>query len=207
MHSWTILNHISVWGSFIVYFLFYLVFYSAFVLGITPQQSYYGVQYAVYGSGSFWLCVLLTPAIAILPVFAYRSLLLELNPTIFDRVRRIWISIVTTLLSADWLKYEHEITWSSPYIHSRCNSPWFYNNGMSTFSINTRQVLTFSENLYFHSFPMQSATIFYMYLSESNPPPTHDELDDIAKCKVGYIFMMVAESYWVFGIRFSAGYR
>ncbi|XP_028399052.1 phospholipid-transporting ATPase ID-like [Dendronephthya gigantea] len=90
MQSWTVLNHISVWGSIIVYFLFYFVFYSAFVFGIAPQQSYYGVQYAVYSSGSFWLCVLLTPAIAILPVFAYRSLVLELKPTISDSVRRMW---------------------------------------------------------------------------------------------------------------------
>jgi hypothetical protein len=74
----------------IVYFLFYLVFYSAFVFGISPQQSYFGVQHAVYGSGSFWLCVLLTPAIAILPAFAYRSLSLELNPTFSDMVRRVW---------------------------------------------------------------------------------------------------------------------
>ena len=90
MQSWTILNHISVWGSMIVYFLFYLVFYSEFVFNLAPQQTYYGVQYAVYGSGSFWLCVLLTPAIAILPAFAYRSLSLELRPTISDKIRRLW---------------------------------------------------------------------------------------------------------------------
>ena len=65
--------------------------------------------------------------------------------------------------------------------------------------MNTRQVLTFPENRYSQSFPVQSATIFCMYLSGSNPPATHDELDDIAKREVDYIFMMVAESYWVFG--------
>ena len=74
----------------IVYFLFYLVFYSKFVFNLAPQQSYYGVQYTVYGSGSFWLCILLTPAIAILPVFAYRALSLELCPTISDKIRRLW---------------------------------------------------------------------------------------------------------------------
>ena len=59
------------------------------MFGILPQQSYYGVQYEAYGSGSFWLCALLTPAISILPALAYRSLSLELNPTISDKVRRL----------------------------------------------------------------------------------------------------------------------
>ena len=70
--------------------MFYLVFYSKFVFDIVPQQSYYGVQYTVYGNGSFWLCILLTPAIAILPVLAYRSFFSELCPTISDKVRRSW---------------------------------------------------------------------------------------------------------------------
>lgn len=72
----------------IVYFIFYLVFYSPFVFGLSPQGSYFGVQYEVYGGGSFWLCVLLTPAVAILPVFAYRSFNIELRPTLSDYVRR-----------------------------------------------------------------------------------------------------------------------
>ena len=89
IYSWTVLHHIAVWGSIIVYFLFYLVFYSSFVFGIAPQGSYFGVQNKVYAAGSFWLCVLLTPAIAILPFFAYRSLNIELYPTVSDNVRRM----------------------------------------------------------------------------------------------------------------------
>ena len=67
-----------------------MAYYSEFVFSLAPQQSYFGVQYAVFGSGSFWLCALLTPAIAILPVFAYRSLSMELRPTVSDNVRKLW---------------------------------------------------------------------------------------------------------------------
>ena len=92
LHSWTFLNHISVWGSIIFYFIFYLIYYSSFVLKLTPQNSYHGVQYATYGGGSFWLCALITPAVGILPVFVYRTMSLELMPTISDRVRLLWKS-------------------------------------------------------------------------------------------------------------------
>lgn len=74
----------------LIYFLFYLVFYSPFVFSLLPQQSYFGVQYAVYGGASFWLCLLLTPAIALLPFVAYRSFSLERYPTESDEARRQW---------------------------------------------------------------------------------------------------------------------
>ncbi|XP_050400643.1 phospholipid-transporting ATPase ID isoform X2 [Patella vulgata] len=79
---WTGFNHFVMWGSIIYYFCFILAFYSE---GI--GYSYVGVALSVFSSANFWLCLLLTCTLLIVPVVAYRFYTSNINPTLSDKVR------------------------------------------------------------------------------------------------------------------------
>ncbi|XP_041374106.1 phospholipid-transporting ATPase ID-like isoform X1 [Gigantopelta aegis] len=79
---WTGFNHFVIWGSIIYYFCFILAFYSN---GI--HYTYIGVAFAVFSSPSFWLCLLLTCTILIVPVVAYRFYKTNITASLSDRVR------------------------------------------------------------------------------------------------------------------------
>lgn len=79
---WTGFNHFVVWGSIIYYFFFHLAFYSDPI-----RYKYSGVAFEVFAMPSFWLCLLLTSTLLIVPVAAYRFYATNFTPTLSDRVR------------------------------------------------------------------------------------------------------------------------
>ena len=85
---WTWINHFFTWGSILVYFCFYLVFYSSFVFNLAPQQLYFGVQYHVYGNWMFYLTLVLVVAICIIPSVSYQFVQVTMHPRVSDLIRR-----------------------------------------------------------------------------------------------------------------------
>ncbi|OWF34874.1 phospholipid-transporting ATPase ID [Mizuhopecten yessoensis] len=79
---WTGFNHFVIWGSMILYFCFILAMYSSVF-----NYTYMGVAYQVYSTANFWLCLLLTITILLIPVIAYRFYYLDMHPTLSDRAR------------------------------------------------------------------------------------------------------------------------
>lgn len=82
---WTIFNQIAVWGSCILYFLFSYLLMSD-VWSLDPE---YRATLSVLGSTAlFWLTVVITVSLAIVPVFAINSLLTAVGPTVTDHIQR-----------------------------------------------------------------------------------------------------------------------
>lgn len=79
---WTGFNHFVIWGSIIYYFCFHLAFYSD---GI--RYTYSGVAFQIFSQPIFWLCMLITSTLLLLPVVAYRFYTANIKPTLSDRVR------------------------------------------------------------------------------------------------------------------------
>ncbi|KAK3604439.1 hypothetical protein CHS0354_013839 [Potamilus streckersoni] len=81
---WTPFNHVVIWGSIIYYFCFFLLMYAT---GVIWYYQYIGVAYAVFASANFWLCLLLTNVILILPVVAYKFYMTNIRTSLSDRIR------------------------------------------------------------------------------------------------------------------------
>ncbi|XP_052238841.1 phospholipid-transporting ATPase ID-like isoform X1 [Dreissena polymorpha] len=79
---WTGFSHFFIWGSIIYYFCFMLAFYAPVF-----NYSYQGVAYSVFSSAKFWLTLILTNVILILPVVAYRFYMTNIAASLSDRVR------------------------------------------------------------------------------------------------------------------------
>ncbi|XP_060085914.1 phospholipid-transporting ATPase ID-like [Ylistrum balloti] len=79
---WTGFNHFVIWGSIILYFCFILTMYSSVF-----NYTYMGTAYQVFSTANFWLCLLLTITVLLVPVVAYRFYYLDVHPTLSDRTR------------------------------------------------------------------------------------------------------------------------
>ena len=79
---WTPLNHLGIWGSIILYFCVMLVFYAP-----TIGYAYQGTAFEVFSSGSFWLTLIVTNVILLVPIVAYRFYTSNIKATLSDRVR------------------------------------------------------------------------------------------------------------------------
>ena len=85
---WTGFNHFCIWGTLIVHFIFHFALYSEYIYRIFGQGWYYiGTAQAVCSTATFWFTVLITSAILLLPIIAYRFIRLDLSPTQADKVR------------------------------------------------------------------------------------------------------------------------
>lgn len=85
---WTGFNHFCIWGTLIVHFIFHFALYSEYVYQIFGQGWYYiGTAQAVCSVAVFWFTVLLTSAILLLPIIAYRFVRLDMAPGLADKVR------------------------------------------------------------------------------------------------------------------------
>lgn len=85
---WTGFNHFCIWGTLIVHFIFHFALYSEIIYKIIGQGWYYiGTAQAVCSTAVFWFTVLITSAILLLPIIAYRFIRLDLTPTMVDKVR------------------------------------------------------------------------------------------------------------------------
>jgi hypothetical protein len=78
---WTVFNHITIWGSILVYFL--LQFISNFLLG----GKYIGSLYMVLSDYTFWFTCALTTVVLLVPVAALRFYRADAHPTLTDKAR------------------------------------------------------------------------------------------------------------------------
>uniref|UniRef100_A0AAV2IWW7 Phospholipid-transporting ATPase n=1 Tax=Knipowitschia caucasica TaxID=637954 RepID=A0AAV2IWW7_KNICA len=87
-HYWTAANQFFVWGSLAAYFAISFTMYSnGMFLIFTSAFPFIGTARNSLNQPNVWLTVLLTALLCILPVVAVRFTLLQLWPTINDKVR------------------------------------------------------------------------------------------------------------------------
>ena len=79
---WTGFNHVVIWGSIIFYFCFIMAFYASVF-----NYVYQGVAFQVFSSAKFWLTLLLSCVILIIPVVAHRFYYTAIKPSLIDRIR------------------------------------------------------------------------------------------------------------------------
>eukprot|EP01137_Pigoraptor_chileana_P037560 Opistho-2@34827 len=83
-YNWTILNHISVWGSVVFWWLFTL---ATQALWTSFTMTYYGALYAAMGTAPFWFNMFLCPVVCLLPVYIYRAVTFNYAPNPIEIVR------------------------------------------------------------------------------------------------------------------------
>lgn len=79
---WTGFNHFVIWGSILFYFGFTFLFYID-----TWGYSYLGTARQLMSTALYWLTLLLTVVIIILPVIAERFYYIDTRPTLTDKIR------------------------------------------------------------------------------------------------------------------------
>ncbi|CAH1786703.1 unnamed protein product [Owenia fusiformis] len=79
---WTVFNHLAVWGSIVVYFIFTFFLYSDFIV-----YSYIGSERIILSSGQFWFTLILIVVVCILPIIGYRFISQVFNPSFNDIIR------------------------------------------------------------------------------------------------------------------------
>jgi phospholipid-translocating ATPase len=89
-YYWTVINHVFIWGSILVWFAFISVLYgpnglTTVLPGVFPAG---GVASFTLGLPAFWLSVLLTSVVCLLPLMTIRYLTNVWNPTLIDVVRK-----------------------------------------------------------------------------------------------------------------------
>uniref|UniRef100_A0A8C9WC33 Phospholipid-transporting ATPase n=1 Tax=Scleropages formosus TaxID=113540 RepID=A0A8C9WC33_SCLFO len=90
MAYWTAVNQFFVWGSLAVYFAITFAIYSnGIFLIFTSSFPFIGVARNTLNQANVWLTILLTTILCVLPVVAYRFLLMQLRPTINDKVFKV----------------------------------------------------------------------------------------------------------------------
>jgi len=80
---WTIWNHVTIWGSLMLYFGLTLG-YNWLIGG-----QYIGSLTTAMNDQTFWFVVLLTTVILILPVVAWRFFKVDVSPTLTDKARLV----------------------------------------------------------------------------------------------------------------------
>ncbi|XP_071321691.1 phospholipid-transporting ATPase ID isoform X2 [Trachinotus anak] len=87
-HYWTAVNQFFVWGSLAAYFAISFTMYSnGMFLIFTSSFPFIGTARNSLNQPNVWLTVFLASLLCILPVVAFRFLLIQLRPTINDKVR------------------------------------------------------------------------------------------------------------------------
>ncbi|XP_070706553.1 probable phospholipid-transporting ATPase IM [Pempheris klunzingeri] len=87
-HYWTAVNQFFVWGSLAAYFAITFTMYSnGMFLIFTSIFPFIGTARNSLNQPNVWLTIFLTSLLCILPVVAFRFILIQLRPTINDKVR------------------------------------------------------------------------------------------------------------------------
>ncbi|XP_069043524.1 phospholipid-transporting ATPase ID-like isoform X2 [Lepisosteus oculatus] len=85
---WTAVNQFFIWGSLAVYFAITFTMYSnGMYLIFTASFPFIGTARNSLNQPNVWLTIILTSILCVLPVVAYRFVLVLLRPTINDKVR------------------------------------------------------------------------------------------------------------------------
>ncbi|XP_070541924.1 phospholipid-transporting ATPase ID-like isoform X2 [Ptychodera flava] len=87
---WTVLNHIVIWGSILVYWAVIFLMYCE------PLYELFGTAFTYVGTAtkmvtvpSFWFTLILVIVLLLGPVAAKRALILDVSPSLADRIR-LW---------------------------------------------------------------------------------------------------------------------
>ncbi|XP_038840460.1 probable phospholipid-transporting ATPase IM [Salvelinus namaycush] len=87
MSYWTAVNQVFVWGSLAMYFVVTFSMYSNGThINFPASFPFIGTARNSLNQPNVWLTILLTSILCVLPVVAYRFLLIQLRPTINDKV-------------------------------------------------------------------------------------------------------------------------
>ncbi|KAM3874327.1 putative phospholipid-transporting ATPase IM [Diretmus argenteus] len=87
-HYWTAVNQFFMWGSLSAYFAITFTMYSnGMFLIFTSSFPFIGTARNSLNQPNVWLTVCLTSILCVLPVVAFRFILIQLWPTINDKVR------------------------------------------------------------------------------------------------------------------------
>ncbi|KAG7499111.1 phospholipid-transporting ATPase ID-like [Solea senegalensis] len=87
-HYWTAVNQFFVWGSLAAYFAVTFTMYSNGMFFIfTSSFPFIGTARNSLSQPNMWLTIFLTALLCTLPVVAFRFILIQLRPTINDKVR------------------------------------------------------------------------------------------------------------------------
>ncbi|XP_058473521.1 phospholipid-transporting ATPase ID [Solea solea] len=88
IHYWTAVNQFFVWGSLAAYFAVTFTMYSNGMFFIfTSSFPFIGTARNSLNQPNMWLTIFLTALLCTLPVVAFRFILIQLRPTINDKVR------------------------------------------------------------------------------------------------------------------------
>lgn len=79
---WTIVNHVTIWGSLVWYFV--LDYFYNYVIG----GPYVGSLTQAIKDLTFWMTMLITVVMLMAPVLAYKFYLLDVYPSLSDKVLR-----------------------------------------------------------------------------------------------------------------------
>ncbi|GCC34282.1 hypothetical protein chiPu_0012755 [Chiloscyllium punctatum] len=85
---WTAVNHFFIWGSVAVYFSILFAMHSNGLFSIFPGQfPFVGNARNSLAHLTVWLVIIVTTVLCIVPVVAIRFLMVDLKPTLSDKVR------------------------------------------------------------------------------------------------------------------------
>ncbi|XP_029941465.1 phospholipid-transporting ATPase ID, partial [Salarias fasciatus] len=88
IYYWTAVNQFFVWGSLAAYFAVTFTMYSnGMFLIFTSSFPFIGTARNSLNQPNVWLTILLASLLCILPVVAFRFIIIQLRPTINDKVR------------------------------------------------------------------------------------------------------------------------
>ncbi|XP_030081762.1 phospholipid-transporting ATPase ID isoform X7 [Drosophila hydei] len=92
---WTIVNHVTIWGSLIWYFV--LDYFYNYVIG----GPYVGSLTQAIKDLTFWMTMLITVVMLMAPVLAYKFYLLDVHPSLSDKIRQKSLKKVHSRVSSD----------------------------------------------------------------------------------------------------------
>ncbi|KAH8275921.1 hypothetical protein KR044_012849, partial [Drosophila immigrans] len=92
---WTIVNHVTIWGSLIWYFV--LDYFYNYVIG----GPYVGSLTQAIKDVSFWVTMLITVVMLMAPVLAYKFYLLDVHPSLSDKIRQKSLKKLHSRVSSD----------------------------------------------------------------------------------------------------------
>ncbi|XP_026835572.1 phospholipid-transporting ATPase ID isoform X2 [Drosophila erecta] len=79
---WTVVNHVTIWGSLVWYFV--LDYFYNYVIG----GPYVGSLSQAMKDLTFWVTMLITVMALVAPVLAYKFYLLDVHPSLSDKIRQ-----------------------------------------------------------------------------------------------------------------------
>ncbi|XP_034487258.1 probable phospholipid-transporting ATPase IM [Drosophila innubila] len=92
---WTIVNHVTIWGSLIWYFV--LDYFYNYVIG----GPYVGSLTQAIKDLTFWVTMLITVVMLMAPVLAYKFYLLDVHPSLSDKIRQKSLKKMHSRISSD----------------------------------------------------------------------------------------------------------